>query len=472
MAIANPVIKSLKKDEWRLVASNVTKCDLWLIDEGQNALYTYRITGGTAPTDKNEGVRFIKPYMFIRFDYAIDIYVMALENNGHLSVHANSSTHSATIGEIRESDIKITLDGEQPAVKFVDETGTTYGIKHISNKPRVSSVPYTYDIAEGNVSGHSRFTKIGYTPSLTANVNTDIWSYAPTQPVYIFPDVAMQMEYLSSNNTDDIGTQIKTGTSTGGSLTSLIDAGANFTGATAVQVGDCILLDKAGTTPEFGWVTAVVSATELTVSGGFSQGGTGALRGYIIIDTSATAGAHAVQINYLDGSYAQKKEIMILNGTTVTTTVNTNIFRINSFRVISAGANKIPTGNLTIRHINNTPVYSYITAGFNRARNAMYTVPAGKNLYVTDIAAGFATTGNANKEFARITTRANIDPDTNFQTDGLFYPFTDIVTQNNTNNIQLNMPTKLPAKTDIKFSAIATVTGTIITTLRGWLEDA
>jgi hypothetical protein len=450
--MADPVKKSLKKDEWRLMCSNVTVFVISLIDENQNCIYTYRDYLSEAPNSDSDGIRFPNPILTSHFDYPVDVYIKALDDNGHALVISNSTSRPSML---------------------VDELGESYGVKQIDGKPRVSSMPYLYDIAEGSVSGHTPFSKIGYTPSIAAGLTqpyTDIWSYAGTQPVYIFPNTPMQMELLSSDNTVDIGSQIKTGTSTGGSLTSLIDSGVDFTEATSVAVGDCVILDKSGITPEFGWVTAVAQH-ELTIAGGFSQSGTGSARSYIVIDYSAYAGAHAVQINYLDGDYAQKKEICILNGSTVLTTVNANLFRINSFRVVAAGANKVPTGNISLRHINNTPVYSYITSGFNRARNAMYTVPAGKNLFVTEIAGGYATTGNANKEFSRITTRANIDPDSRFKTDGLMYPFTDMVSQNNTIIIPLNMPTKLPEKTDIKLSAIATATGVIITTLRGWLED-
>jgi len=341
----------------------------------------------------------------------------------------------------------------------------------IGNKMRVSSMPYLYDIAEGNIAGHVPFARIGYAPSMSANANTDVWSYSATQPTYLFPTAAMGMEVTSSDNTADIGTSIKDGTSTGGSLTTLIDTTKDFTAATAVAVGDCVILDKAGASPEYGYVTTV-AATTLTIAGGFSQGGSGALRGYNVIDTSAKAGAQAVEINFLDAAYAEQREIVILNGTGVVPTVKLTMFRINSFRVITVGANKIPTGNLFLRHIDNTPVYSYITAGFNRARNAMYTVPAGKTLYVTDFNGGYATTGNANKEYARITTRANVDPTTKFQTDGMFYPFTDILCQNTTINTVLTIPTQLSEKTDIKLSVVASATGVVTTTMRGWIEDA
>jgi hypothetical protein len=354
------------------------------------------------------------------------------------------------------------------SVKLKDENGLAYGVKHVQNKPRVSSMPYLYDIAEGNISGHTPWSKIGYCPSFTAGVNTDIWSYAGTQPVYLFPTSAMQMEVLSTNNTDDIGTVIHSGTSTGGTTTSIINSAENFLTTTAV--GDVVILDPSGTVPEYGYVTAIVSNTEITVGGGFSYGGTGSVRAYSIIDETATAGAHAVEVSYLDGSYAEKREIIILNGTTVIATVNTNIFRVNAFRVIAGGTNKVPTGAIAIRHLANTPVYSYITAGFNRARNSMYTVPAGKSLYVVEWHGGFGTTGKASREYARITTRANIDPTTRFKTDNMFYPFTDIISSGEDVIMPLPLPTKLTEKTDIKVSAITSENGVITTVLRGWLE--
>ena len=47
------------------------------------------------------------------------------------------------------------------SIKFKDENGVPYGIKHINNKPRVSSMPYLYDISEGNVPVHEAWSKIG-----------------------------------------------------------------------------------------------------------------------------------------------------------------------------------------------------------------------------------------------------------------------------------------------------------------------
>ncbi len=47
------------------------------------------------------------------------------------------------------------------SVKLKDENGVPYGVRHIDNKPRISSMPYLYDIAEGNVPNHEPWSKLG-----------------------------------------------------------------------------------------------------------------------------------------------------------------------------------------------------------------------------------------------------------------------------------------------------------------------
>jgi len=354
---------------------------------------------------------------------------------------------------------------DDPYVGLLDENGVPYGVKQVNGKPRVSSMPYTYDIAEGNVANHAPWSKIGYTPTMNTTEN-DLWSLAG---VINFPTAAMGMEVVSSNNVDDIGTQIKSGNSTGGSATTLVDAAANFTAATAVAIGDCVILDRSGASPEYGWVTAVTSATELAIAGGFSSGGSGSGRAYVVLDKSATLGAHAVKIEYLTSTFATKTEIVILNGTTEVPTVNLDLYRINSFRMIAAGTNNRPTGNLSLRNLANTPVYSYITATFTRARNSAYTVPAGKVLYVTEFAVSFGYAANQT-HYARLYTRAT--QNAGFRTPGIFYPYTEVVCANSSQLVRLDIPTQLLSGVDIKVSGISSTTTAIATVaLRGWLED-
>lgn len=337
---------------------------------------------------------------------------------------------------------------------------------------------FNENIGMGAYSNISSWSKIGFSP-VSPITDTDVWSYAGTQPVYLFPTAAAGMEILSSDATSqDIGTVIKgnaQGASAivcdaGGTTTTLNDADVNFLAATAAAAGDILVIDPAGTTPEWGYITSVATNT-LTFSGGLSSGGSCATaRSYSVLDFSAHTGAFAVKIDYLDGGYNQKTEIIYLDAGSIIPTVNLDIFRINSFRVIATGSGYKPVGALTIRHLTNTPVYSYITAGYTRARNTMYTVPNGKTLYVNRFAGGFSLSAGTKWENARIFTRANIEPSTRFLTGSLFYAYTEILSQTGTIGVDIPIVTKLPAKTDIKVSFIASVTGGVITsTLRGFL---
>jgi len=323
---------------------------------------------------------------------------------------------------------------------------------------------YLLALAEGDITGHQSFKLIGYTPTMTTS-ESDIWSAAG---VYTFPTAAQQMEFLSSDNTADIGTSIFSGTSTGGSTTSLIDTTKDFTGGTAVAVGDCVLLDKSGTTPEFGYVTAV-AVTTLTIGGGFSSGGTGDTRDYAVIDASAYAGAQAVMIGYLTSTFTPKREIIILNGTTVTTTTNTDIYRINGMDVIATGSNKKPTGAITLRHLADTPVFAYITAGYNAMRKLTFTVPINKTLYITGVnfSYGYATNQT---HYARLYLRATYEANLGFKTNGIFLPQAEVVCANTSHHIDLKSPMKFPAGVDIRASGIASFSGIADCAIRGWLE--
>jgi len=349
-------------------------------------------------------------------------------------------------------------------VSLVDESGVLYGVKHISNKPRVSSMPYLYDIAEGNVTGHSVWSNIGFTPTMTTT-ESDVWSKAGA---YVFPTAAQQMEAVSGDNTEDIGTVIFSGTSTGGSATTLIDTAKDFTAGTAVAVGDCVILEKSGTTPEWGYVTAVAETT-LTIGGGFSSGGTGSLRAYSVVDYSAYPGAHAIYISYLNGSYVEDTEIVILNGTTAIDTVQTDLFRIQEARVIAAGSNNKPTGAISVRNTAGTVTYGYITAKYTHSRSSIFTVPAGKTIYIVSMSMAYGFSTNQT-HYARLSLRSNYIEDPGFRTGNIFYPSAETVLANTSFEINFGTPLALLEKVDIKVVGISTFSGIASVVMRGWIE--
>jgi hypothetical protein len=373
------------------------------------------------------------------------------------------------------------------AMYFVSEAGAFYGVKHVLNKPRVSAMPYLYDIAEGNVTGHSAWSKTGYA-AMPATTETDIYSYGGTVPIVPLMTAAATRRVKTANAADE-GVVIKgdaTGdtvtSDAGGSTTTLVDADVDFLAATAVAVGDCVILDPHGTTPEWGFVTGVATHT-ITLANGFSSKGTGASRKYAVVDYSNQVGCHAVLINYLDSTYTTKREIVVTNGNVANgvLTINADSFRINSFRVIATGSSGKSTGAVLLGD-NATPptiIYSSITAGFTRARNSLYTVPADKTLYIAQWHAGFAGNASNKVDYCRMYLRAaqyiSEDGSVAFRTNVtegvvIWYPYAEVVAATGTVPVEFASPIKILPKTSIKVSGVASGAGTATCTFRGWLE--
>jgi hypothetical protein len=73
-------------------------------------------------------------------------------------------------------------------------------------KLRMSSTPYTYDIAEGNIANHLIFQRNGFVTDVD-NVEEDLW---PQGAKYVFPAAEMGMEVVSTTVNDDVaGTGIQ-----------------------------------------------------------------------------------------------------------------------------------------------------------------------------------------------------------------------------------------------------------------------
>jgi hypothetical protein len=85
------------------------------------------------------------------------------------------------------------------STKLISETGEVYGVKQVGGKPRVSSISYLYDIAEGNISGHSEFERFGFNADIDIT-SEDIWTVGG---VYVWPAAAQQMELVSTSTADD-----------------------------------------------------------------------------------------------------------------------------------------------------------------------------------------------------------------------------------------------------------------------------
>lgn len=76
--MADPVIVACPADAWTKVATNVTSGQVHIKNYNPaNYLQTYRDTGGTAPTDPEEGVQVSGQSIPIAATAGIDVYIMA-----------------------------------------------------------------------------------------------------------------------------------------------------------------------------------------------------------------------------------------------------------------------------------------------------------------------------------------------------------------------------------------------------------
>lgn len=296
-----------------------------------------------------------------------------------LAVQLQAAAAGVDVGEVTLGAGDANVGG----VRLVDESGVLYGVKHINNKPRVSSMPYLYDIAEGNVPGHTGWGKIGFNGDV-GTTEEDVWTIGGS---YVFPAGAIQMQVVSSSAADDG--------------------------------------DPAGT------------------------------------------GVRTVRILYLDASYVAKTTTVTLNGVGAVNTTATDIFRVNGFRVATAGSGGKAAGNILLQSVGGGVTYSQIATGYTRARNITYTVPAAKALYITSI-----SLSNSSLKGVRFTTRATYDADSGLIT-SFFLPYTEVAMVSGAFYRPLEIPTYFPAQVSLKVSVIADAAGGVVAVaLRGWLEDA
>jgi hypothetical protein len=185
-------------------------------------------------------------------------------------------------------------------------------------------------------------------------------------------------------------------------------------------------------------------------------------------DKASGSGALKVTAYYLDTNYVSRTEEITLNGTANVNTVATDILRINGFRVTAAGASGKPAGTLSLTSVGAGTTYGFISLGYTRARNSCYTVPAGKNLFIVSMHAAWGHT-SAQPEYGRIYLRVNMNE--GVKTAGIFYPYSEVFSENTTQPIDITPPLKVPEKCDIRVSCIASTAGAADVVLRGWLEN-
>lgn len=98
-------------------------------------------------------------------------------------------------------------------------------------------------------------------------------------------------------------------------------------------------------------------------------------------DTAAGTGARTVSLSGLNISYVPVVQTLTLNGTTPVA-VPTDLLRINSMVIMSAGTGKVNAGALHVRDAGGGTVRAIIQAGYGITRQSIFTVPAGFTLQI------------------------------------------------------------------------------------------
>lgn len=183
-------------------------------------------------------------------------------------------------------------------------------------------------------------------------------------------------------------------------------------------------------------------------------------------DTAAGTGVRQIMIHYLDSRYRPQIAIVTLNGLTPVLTTETDILRINGVHAIAVGSGDKPAGNISVTAGGVT--YAFIGAGYNTARQAIYTVPDGYWGYINHWQHSSGSTGN---HFCQMILQATTH-------DGVLWPGVFLVqdeagSQNGGGSIDLPIPIPIPPRCDVKLSAISDAGAANVIALgaiMGWFE--
>jgi len=272
----------------------------------------------------------------------------------------------------------------------------------------ISNNNFLLETARKNNAGVSPYNKFGSNSDIdTGSAPEDICGYPGLYTGFdATAGEAIGVRSTGAGSGNDTGSLVTSGTSTGGSDTTLEDTGTNFIVA-SVSVGDMILND----TDQFhGVVTAVTSATVLTVIAfdngdaenppSFETGKT-----YRIVQPSGSGACVVKVIKALETDYAEyKSEYVIMNGSTEVDTVGTDYIRCSRAKVVLWGSGGTTDGTIVGRQTTTTAnVFWEIESDHDQTLVACDTIPAGHTLYITGISAKMArangSAGSAEVDF-------------------------------------------------------------------------
>ena len=159
---------------------------------------------------------------------------------------------------------------------------------------------------------------------------------------------------------------------------------------------------KHDTLFKYGYNPAIINVEEtIWDAGGLYAYPSSAVVMTVTSASGATDSGVKVTVSGLDADYNELTEEVTLNASGTATT--TGLF-LRVFRAFISGSDE-PAGNITIT--NSSTTYAQITAGENQTLMAVYTVPAGKTLYISE---GIATHGTGTSGGVFMTIRFKVRP--------------------------------------------------------------
>lgn len=182
--------------------------------------------------------------------------------------------------------------------------------------------------------------------------------------------------------------------------------------------------------------------------------------------TPGSANAHKIVIEGLDASFNEVSETITLNGTAAVTG-SQSFIRVYRAYVTDVGVyDNTNAGNIVIQISGN--IVAIIGAGFGQTEMALYTVPAGKTLYLMRVT-GFQ---DSNKDvLIQLKQRQNAD-DTSAPVTGVRTMRVLSMPAGGQAHLESNGSITFPAKTDIWVEAKATAAGDGVTVMmNGYLVD-
>lgn len=128
--------------------------------------------GGTLNTSpSNAGYNTTGRHFQLSFNQAFNAH----EN---ININVTQTTNACLLDCVVriKTGVDSLMGNPSAAVYMIDPLGNPYGVKHIQNRIRTSSVDYTYDIAAGNIPNHSNFRGFGERENIAIAVTgTDVW---------------------------------------------------------------------------------------------------------------------------------------------------------------------------------------------------------------------------------------------------------------------------------------------------------